>query len=498
MLPAYELIADCLQGETKVKSRKTLYLPQPNATDKSNDNSERYRSYLARAVFYNVTQRTLGGLCGQVFSRDPVISVPTGLEAVQQDADGSGVDLVQLAKKASRYVIGYGRAGMLTDFPTTITKPTVEEIARGDIRPTILLYRPERIINWRTVKHGARELLSLVVLEEPYVISDDGFQAIEGVQYRVLRLVNNVYTVEVWQALLSGTCLFAGDDNSFSVNASNMAIARTVFKQISTSIPTDANGQPLTEIPFSFIGSDNNDSFIDQPPLYDIASLNIAHYRNSADYEESAYITGQPTPIFTGLTQDWVENVLKGRIELGARGSVPLPVGADAKLLQSAPNSMPFEAMEHKEKQMVALGARLVENRQVVRTASEANIDHASETSTLASVAKNVSTATTKALQWGARFTGDAEQDIEFRLNTDFDIASMTADDQQKIVQTWVQGAISWPELRTVLRKAGVATEDDEVARTQIDDEQLAMLQSRIKEKTAGAAKPGASSAGAK
>jgi hypothetical protein len=142
-----------------------------------------------------------------------------------------------------------------------------------------------------------------------------------------------------------------------------------------------------------FIGSENNDANPDNPNMYDLASLNIAHYRNSADYEEACYIVGQPTPVLTGLTEQWYKDILGGCVNFGSRGGIPLPVGASADLLQASENTMIKEAMEIKERQMVALGAKLVEQKQVQRTAFETKVEATSEGSILSSSAKNVSNA---------------------------------------------------------------------------------------------------------
>ena len=48
-------------------------------------------------------------------------------------------------------------------------------------------------------------------------------------------------------------------------------------------------------IPFTFIGATNNDHTIDDAPLLPLAELNIGHFRNSADNEESSFVVGQPT-----------------------------------------------------------------------------------------------------------------------------------------------------------------------------------------------------------
>lgn len=460
VLPLYYLIRDCIDGEDKVKKAKTKYLPQPNAEDESDENVERYKAYVERAVFYNVTARTLKGLVGQVFLRDPVVEIPTLLNIVNEDANGGGVSLTQSAKKAVGYVLSQGRAGLFVDYPATEGVASRAQLESGDIRPTINIYAPWRVINWRTKTRGAKEILSMVVLAETYISSDDGFEAKEAEQFRVLRLGQStentgenitegedVYTVEIWRK----------EGGKFGISESYQ--------------PRDSSGALLKEIPFTFIGSENNDVEIDNPPLYDLASLNIAHYRNSADYEESSFIVGQPTPYFAGLTEEWVNKVMKGTVTLGSRGAVPLPEGGSAGLLQATGNTMPFEAMQHKERQMVALGAKLVEQSTVQRTATEADLEATSENSTLSSSAKNVSAAYQWGLEWCAVFVGAPETGIKFELNTDFDLANMTPAERQQVISEWQAGAITFGEMRENLRKAGVATLDDDKAKTEIEAE---------------------------
>lgn len=437
----YELIDDCITGERAVKFRKTRYLPKPNPEDISEANNARYEAYLTRAVFYNVTQRTLSGLVGEVFRRDPVSEVPTGLDPVLADADGAGLTMVQLAKKAMRCALSKGRAGILVDFPQTGGDVTVADIGNGRVAPTITIYDALSVINWRTAKRGSQVVYTLVVLREEYDSDDDGFEVKRKVQYRVLRLTGDVYTVQIYR-----------DD-------------KPTTPQI---VVTDAAGSPFDIIPFSFIGSENNDSEVDDPPMYDIASINVAHYRNSADYEESSYVVGQPTPVFSGLSEEWVNNVLGGRIQLGSRGGVALPENGTAMLLQAEPNQMPFTAMEHKERQMVALGARLVEQKQVQRTATEASNEASADTSILASTARNVSAAITFALKIACRFVGAAETAVKYELSTEYAITKLPAERVSQVIAAWQQEAITFSEMRAVLRQDGLATLDDEAAAAEI------------------------------
>ena len=63
---------------------------------------------------------------------------------------------------------------------------------------------------------------------------------------------------------------------------------------------------------------------------------------------------------------------------------------------------------------MVALGAKLVEQKQVQRTATEAAIDDAAETSVLGSCVRNVEAAYRWALQVCCDFVGASRDSVDF------------------------------------------------------------------------------------
>jgi hypothetical protein len=449
VLPQYEIIRDAIGGSPRVKAARTKYLPKPNAQDVSPGNERRYKAYLTRAVFYGVTGRTLRGLSGQVFMRDPVVEVPGSMEAVVEDTNGEGVSLIQLSKKVAGWVIPYGRAGLFVDYPTTNGQVTAEQLENDGIRPTITAYDPAQIINWRTRKRGAVSVLSMVVLEEDYVSKDDGFEVKLDTQWRVLRLSDaDVYTVEIWRKTAA---------KNFVLHQAPVA-------------PLDASGKTFKDIPFCFIGAENNDSEIDAPPMFDLADINMAHYRNSADHEENLYTSAQATPVISGLTETWADKYFKEGVPLGAGSSIPLPVNGSAELLQAEAVSALSEEMQHKERQMVALGAKLVEEKQVQRTATEASQEEASESSTLSNIANNISLAFQWALGWAALFIGVPETGIVFTVNSDFDISKMTPAERAQTISEWQAEAITWSEMRAALRKSGVATKTDEEAEKEIRD----------------------------
>ena len=462
LFPLWEQIRDCIAGEKTIKEAGTKYLPKPNAWDTSTENGERYKAYKLRAVFHNVTGRTVENMVGQCFAVDPVFTGPEVLQPIIDDIDGAGVSATQQSKKALASVVAFSRAGLLVDYPETSGPVSVADAEAGEIRAKVLFFQPWQIVNWRTTLQGAKSKLSLVVIEEEYVKDDDGFAAVISKRYRVLRLVENLYQVEVWEE--------TADKAGF-----------TMTRQ---AIPQDGTGQPFNEIPFVFIGAESNNSEGEKPLMEDISNLNLGHYRNSADYEEAVYMTGQPTPYLAGLTQSWVDDVLKGKVMMGSRSAIPLPEGATAGLLQPNPNTLPKEAMDQKEALMLALGAKLVEKREVKRTATEAGLDEASTTSVLAGCCKNVSAAYARALVWVCLFqnvpipapTNGATGGLLFELNTDFAVARMSPEEMNAILAMFNGKLITFEEARDKMKSGGVAYLDDEDAKDQMEEQEEADL----------------------
>lgn len=229
----------------------------------------------------------------------------------------------------------------------------------------------------------------------------------------------------------------------------------------------------VADIPFTFFGSNDNDETMDDAPLYDLAVLNLAHYRNTADYEEGNFIAGQPSLFITGLTKEWVTDIVnQGHpIRLGARTANILGSGSNAFLLQATANSGLYQALQDKKDQMVALGARLIEPNGSTKTATEAQSEKADETSVLAMLANNLSDAYSRVLNYCADFLG-VNHECTMALNTKFDSTKMTPQERQQLISEWQAGAITWGEMRARMVDDEIAyIEDDELAKAEIESD---------------------------
>lgn len=462
MLNKWKLIRDCIAGQETIKAATTEYLPMPNAHDKSPENVERYKNYVLRASFLNATDNTCQGLIGQVFSADPVVELPPDMELLEEDCDGTGMTLTQRAKKTLMEILGFGRTGLLVDFPKALLDEAGAErdFSRADLndgtaRANILQFDPRDVINWRTTMVGGKSVLSLVVIAMQFISYDDGFEIKTDTEWRVLKLVGGVYVCEVWR-------------KADSVVGQPAPAEPFVMKD--TYTPRDATGKPLDFIPFTFVGSLNNNDSADKPPLYDIAVVNIAHYRNSADYEDAVFMTGQGTPVAMGLTKTWVTEVWENKpMPIGARAIVPLPAGGDFKIVAAEENGMVKEAMDQKEKHMAMLGAQLVESKTVQRTLGEAQMERAVIESVLVQSAKNCAAAIQTCLRWAAGFYGADPLAITYELSTDFSITQLTPEQRKATIADYQGGLLTFEEARNQLRQSGIAYLDDAAAKAAID-----------------------------
>lgn len=458
MLPAWEMIDDFVAGEEAVKAKKTKYLPKPTEDTDEEAIDKRYTSYLHRAVYYNFPGRTLKGLVGLITAKAPTIEFPAELDLLKVDIDGAGTSVEQQAKALLNEVTSLGRAGLLVDYPAIAEPQSKADIASKKIKPTVTLYKPECLINYRTEVFDGLTKLVLVVIEENFTASDDGFKEECKPQWRALRLVNNVYQVELYQ------------------KEENAETHLKEFKLVDEFTPVDASGKPFDFIPFQYVGSENNSPEPDEPPLRDIVNITRGHFQNSADYEETCYMMGQPTPFVTGISAGYADEAYKdGKIRWGVRAVIPLPEGATAGLIQAQPNTIAFEAMGDKKQTLRELGAKLITTDKTTETATGERFNNASETSVLSTIAANASAAYQNVFTWAARFAG-ATGEVKFVINSDFALSNLSTDELTALVGLWQSGAITDEEMRTVLTKAGVATEDLVKWKANSENQNLAAL----------------------
>lgn len=414
---------------------------------------ERNRRYKDDAQFINFTARTKAGLVGAIFRKDTVVELPASIDYLAIDATGSGISMNKLAQEIAGEILMTGRYGLLVDLPPTEVGITVKKIEDLNLKARIYKYNASSIINWQTEVINGIPRLSLVVLCEEYdAIGEDGFTWESKKQYRVLEIFEGEY----WQSIYDCEGEFESE-----------------------YLPRDSKGAPFNEIPFVFIGSEDNDACVDSAPLYDLAKANIGHLRNSADLEEAIHLCSSPTLIFaTAISQSEMDNAYPGGIKIGARRGYNLGPGGTAMFLQAEPNQLADVAMQRKEEQMRLMGARMTVMGGTNETAEGVRMRLTGETCELTLVAENISDALRRCCGYALMFMGGIEsfENAKVEVNTDFFEANLDSQLMQTLLLLYKNGVIALTDLRALVRKAGNIAADrlDEQIQREVDaDEHL-------------------------
>lgn len=434
-------------GQRAVHNGAEAYLPRL-----SGQSDSEYKSYKGRAVYFNATGRTVDGLVGLVFRKEPVVSeIPTALDALVKDATLSGLSLSEVSRTILKEVLEVGRCGVLVEFPAVNEAPkSLAQAETMNIRPYLTMYQAESIINWKLARVNNVLKPVLIVLEESYEVPVDEWTSTVETQIRELSVTEGFYRQRVFRDFGAG------------------------YVVVDETIPM-SNGKALTDIPFVFFGSESNSADVQPSPISDIVDINLSHYVATASYEHGCFFTGAPTPVVSGYQEVVGQSQT---LSIGSSTAWVLPA-PDAKAYYLEFTGQGLGAMEKnltkKEAQMAAIGVRMLAPEKTgVESQGTVMMRHQGEQATLSSLSRLVSNGLTRALQIAAKWIGAEWKEANaFELSSDFTETGLTAQELTALVSAWQQGAISSATLFANLQRGEII--DNE---TSFEDEQASIADS--------------------
>jgi hypothetical protein len=409
-LPKWQRCRDARSGSDAVKSRDggKAYLPPlpSHATDDT-----RYQEYKLRALFYNATGRTIEGLGGAIFQKAPTFTVAERYKGDLRDVTLSGVSAESFCLEQALEILTTARAGILVDMPaepTTTKAPGGAGVSKV-LRPYWAAYLPESILDWRTERRGADEVLTHLRLAETPEEPDqkDRFATICRRQIRVLDLTpEGVYTQTLYREKLDASGKPTKD-----------------WVQFGGVIVPVRRKEPLGFIPFVFASPIGTSPEPEKPPLEDLVDVNLSHYRGTADLKHGLHCAALPTPWVAGLAG----GEPKGGLSIGSSKAWVLDVNGKAGMLEvQGPG---FESirtdLQDMQKMMATLGARLLEEQPTSsETMGAVGMRHAGEHATLRTIAGAIEQALSLVLQFHVWWMGTeatpADVKASVELNKDY------------------------------------------------------------------------------
>ena len=377
---------------------------------------EDYENYKRRAVFYAAMNRTVVALVGALCRKPAEIDNGEALSEFLKDVTGTGISFDEFLKRVESEIMISGRVVICVDRMDNDTN-----------RPYLVWYKSEDCTNWFTSKSSTfTQNLNTVVFKETYYDADgdNPYKQVVRDQYREYTLVNGEAVVNLHKPI--------AQSNGNSVVEYEITETRTLTNR----------GKPLGFLPCTMVVSSGEDYEVPTPPLLDLVDVNIAHYRNSADFEHGLHWTALPTPWFSGLSD------ASAQISIGSGAAIILPdPSSSAGFLEfsGAGLSQISGAMKHKEALMSTLGARMLSSGMDQSTSAEVvRINVSGEISALINVAKSMSRCVGRTLRMVALWENQkGAEKVEVHINEDYVDTKLGAADIQALLGAYQGGALS-------------------------------------------------------
>lgn len=351
-----------------------------------------YEAYVSRACYYNVTKRTTDALIGSML-RKPYTSTFDYIHV------GGGQTFDTMLSYVLRDIFLTSRVGILVDYS--------EEYQSACLVP----YNNNSITNWGD---------DFVILEESYYVTDpkDKYKKAIRCQYRELTLIDGVYTVNIWRQ-----------------EGGQASKKWYIAEQMQPTV----RGLPLDFIPFVFINDRDTTDECRKPVMYNMAQLNVSHFRTTADIEQCAHFLALPQPYLSG---DFADDVTQA--SLGGSQLWRLEAGSTVGYLEFSGKGIESlsRIQEKKETQMASIGSRMfakagVESAEALRIRSEG------ENATLVSMVNALEQGIQIALQYYAVWMGMDPDSVEFYMNRDFTNVASTPEEINTLLNLLTSGQIS-------------------------------------------------------
>lgn len=442
----WQKLRDAYSGEDAIKRADTAYL---FATEHMNilgmtpgqPGYEKYKAYRDRAVYPELVKYAVEVLLGSLWTKPPVIELPTALEAMLEDATLQGETLEGLLMRIHEQQLVTGRVGLLLDIAVDND---------GKARPYIAVYDAETIINWDEGNRddaNARSFLNLVVLNET-AYERNGFKWELVEKYRVLVLGDPTKNED------------AADKAVYTVGVFRQTDA---FDYATTKAPV-LLGTALEEIPFVFINSKDVLSDPDRPPLLGLANRALTIYRGEADYRQNLFMQSQDTLVVIGSPED-----PKNPIRVGAGATIHLPVNGDAKYVGVSANGLAEQrsALEGDYGYAATMSGQLLDTVSREKESAEAlNVRIGAKTASLKQIATTSAAGLEKLLKIAARWIGANEDEVSVKPNLDFADVVLTTKTLVEL-QTFktMGGPIARETIHAVMKERGLTelTYEEEV-----------------------------------
>jgi hypothetical protein len=419
MMPDWSVMAAVTKGTNYIRDLSETYLPQEPRED-----DDAYQTRVDRSVLSPYTSRLIETAAGAILRKPIHIKGDPYWLELAKDIDGIGSNINEYARRALVSSLTYGHSAILVDYPTAMgARNLAEERAQGR-RPYFVHIDAPQIWGWRK-ESGTNRLLQVRIHDyDVRPLNEFGEEQVE--EMRVI---------------------YPGRYDLYTLGRSTETVSLD-----------ETGGYSLDEIPLVPIYSNRRDVLISQPPLLDIANLNITHYQRQADLIHALHIAAMPTLVLEG----WDDTT--GSATMGVNYAIAMQPGNKAYYVQADATSFDAQMQELQslEGQMSTLGVTKLFGQKFVAESAEAKrIDQAQSNSVLSIISQELESCLNQAFAFAAQYVGIEPPEI--KIDRDFDYYRLIGQDISVLAQLNQMGKISDEMLLEVLRRGEILPDDTNI-----------------------------------
>lgn len=429
-------IVDALwKGTQAMRAAGTTYLPREEAEEIQDYNRRKDMSFLT-----NFFKKTVKVMAGRLFQKPVNIVDAPAFEQFDANVDLEGRNLHRFAYDLTQKTIRDGIRFIVVDAPSSEGVRTAAEERALGIRPYFVEVDVRSVLGWRTEDRRGQRVITQFRYMETVTEPEDEFSTVSVDQIRVI------------------------EANQVTLYRKNKKGEWVLYQEI----PTSVGFVPVVPV---YAG---RQGFMDfEPPLMDLAWLNLEHWQKSSDQSNILHVARVPFIMYRGYSAQYDS----------AGNEVPFVVGPNAMAKDPNPQA-DMKYVEHTgaaigsgrqdlmdiEARAVAIGADFATPRKSGEmTATEAAIGEAGDVSDLSALAQNIKDALELALSYVGEmtrqpFTGEVSMSTELGI-------IHTPVNVQELVKLRMSGDISREGLFEILNQEWDTQLNPETERERLETE---------------------------
>jgi hypothetical protein len=412
--PMWELPRTLMGGTKAMRAAGIKYLPQEAA-----ESADAYKARLCRSTLFNGFRKTVNDMTGKVFRKEIVLGddVPEQIKTYAENIDNAGRHLNVFAKDVFKDGMQTGIGYILTEMPPPLAAGTGRngEVTKADElaanrRPYLCYIKRDDVLGWKSQIVNGQPVLTQFRIKECATIDDGAFGTKEVPQVRVLYPGR----WEIWREATEGT-------------------------EKGKWVKVDAGTTTLTYIPIAPVYINRTAFMEGEPPLEDLADLNVAHWQSQSDQRNILHVARVPILFGAGFQED-------DKIEIGASRMVrSSTVGTTLEYVEHSGAAIGAgdKDLENLKIDMQTQGLQLLMPQPGGKSATGEIHDDEKENSQLAMMAMSLQDA----LEWSLGFMADylglgKDKGGSLTVNKDFGISAAAAANAPQVIASYNAGLI--------------------------------------------------------